>query len=64
MSILRFSDGINIDTSGPIRKMSLKDGWYVVGMGMLVPVINEKEAEIIARDLTKNHTRTSDWKNK
>jgi len=39
MSILRFSDGINIDTSGPIRKMSLKDGWYVVGMGMLVEIL-------------------------
>jgi len=38
MMILRFSDGINIHTSGPLRNLHLHDGWYVVGEGILIPV--------------------------
>ena len=41
--MLRFSDGINIDTSGELRILTLKDGSYVVGDGMLIPV-NDKES--------------------
>jgi hypothetical protein len=28
-------DGVEIDISGPLRKLRLKDGWYVVGEGSL-----------------------------
>lgn len=59
---LRFNDGINIDTSGPIRTLQLRDGWYVVGMGMLIPVVSENEAKIIADDLSARHTRTSSFR--
>ena len=38
--MLRFSDGINVDTSGELRAMELEDGWYVVGEGMLIPVVS------------------------
>lgn len=44
-SILRFSDGVNIDTSGELRTLELADGWYVVGNGYLIPVKDEKEAK-------------------
>ena len=44
MSILRFSDGVNIDTSGELRVLRLKDGYYVVGNGMLIPVNSREEA--------------------
>ena len=44
MSILRFSDGVNIDTSGELRVLRLKDGYYVVGNGMLIPVQDRAEA--------------------
>ena len=44
MSILRFSDGVNIDTSGELRVLRLKDGYYVVGNGMLIPVDSREEA--------------------
>ena len=43
MSILRFSDGINIDTSGPLRVIQLRDGCYVVGQGMCIPVTDREE---------------------
>jgi hypothetical protein len=42
--LLRFSDGIDIDTSGPLRPLHLWDGWYVVGEGMLLPVESLQEA--------------------
>ena len=41
MSILRFTDGEEFDTSGAFRK---EDGWYVIGHGNLIPVASEKEA--------------------
>ena len=48
MSKLKFSDGIAIDTAGPYRVISMKDGMYVVGQGCCIPVENGKEAfEII-----------------
>jgi hypothetical protein len=42
MSILRFDDGIEIDTSGELRLLELYDGWYVVGEGRLIPVKDEE----------------------
>jgi hypothetical protein len=44
MSTLRFTDGVNIDTSGPYRTMRLHDGWYVTGHGLLMPCCDEQEA--------------------
>jgi len=41
---LKFSDGIQVDTSGPLRTLQLTDGWYVVGEGKLIPVKDEKES--------------------
>lgn len=44
MTMLRFSDGVNIDTSGPLRPLKLSDGWYVVGKGTLCPVSDAEAA--------------------
>ena len=44
---LKFKDGITIDTSGPLRKLELADGWYVTGQGMLIPCKDEMEADEI-----------------
>lgn len=41
--MLRFTDGIEIDTGGPARRLELEDGLYVVGQGHLIPVSNENE---------------------
>lgn len=54
MGILRFSDGIEIDTSGPLRLLELHDGWYVVGEGRLIPVKVEEEGEQILFELVSN----------
>ncbi len=45
--MLRFNDGIEIDTNGPLRMLRLKDGLYVVGEGWCIPVEDTKEAEAI-----------------
>ena len=37
-AMLRFSDGVTIDTTGPLRTLTLPDGHYVVGNNMLIPV--------------------------
>ena len=42
---LRFSDGEEFDTSGPLRKEERYDGWYVIGNGRLIPVKDEEEAD-------------------
>jgi len=42
---LKFSDGIQVDTSGPLRTLQLTDGWYIVGEGKLIPVADYEEAE-------------------
>lgn len=54
MGILRFSDGIEIDTSGPLRLLELHDGWYVVGEGRLIPVKDEEEGGQILFELVSN----------
>jgi len=45
--MLRFNDGIEIDTSGPLRMIRLEDGLYVVGTGWCIPVEDTEEAETI-----------------
>lgn len=42
---LKFTDGVEIDTGGPLRKLHLEDGWYVVGNGFCIPVASESEAD-------------------
>jgi hypothetical protein len=44
---LKFSDGMEFDTSGPLRIESRSDGLYVVGQGQLIPVNSREEAEEI-----------------
>ena len=51
MSILKFSDGIEIDTSGELRVLELYDGWYVVGKGRLIPVKDREEGEQLLNKL-------------
>jgi len=53
MTILKFIDGVEIDTNGSLRKLHLLHGWYVVGEGLLLPVANEVEADEELRKLRK-----------
>lgn len=49
--MLRFSDGVAFDTSGPFRIEARKDGLYVVGRGNLVAVKDREEGDRILKML-------------
>ena len=44
--VMRFTDGVTVDTRGPLRRLELADGLYVVGEGMLIPCENEAEVQL------------------
>ena len=50
---LRFTDGLEFDTSGELRVVRRKDGWYVVGRGMLVAVDGREDGERLIEELRK-----------
>lgn len=52
MSILQFTDGVEIDTDGEYRTLQLDDGWYVVGHGTLQPCANHMEAIFVRTSLS------------
>ena len=57
---LKFSDGVEIETTGPYRVTTEHDGLYVVGRGICIPVKDEKEArEVIdqLKGVKKEQTR-------
>jgi hypothetical protein len=58
-SILRFSDGINVNTSGELRPLELPDGWYVVGEGKLIPVKDKSEAKSLIKSMTEKPIKES-----
>ena len=49
--MLRFNDGIDIDTDGALRILRLHDGYYVVGEGMCIPVEAVAEGIALIREL-------------
>jgi len=48
---LRFSDGMEFDLSGDLRIVHRRDGWYVVGRGMLVPVADREEGDRMVAEM-------------
>jgi len=52
MGLLRFSDGIEIDTSMPLCILKLEDGLYVCGDGFLMPVETVEKGKQIIRQLS------------
>ena len=49
--MLRFNDGVSIDTSGELRMMRLRDGLYVVGQGMCIPVSDRQEGRDLIEEM-------------
>jgi hypothetical protein len=47
--MLRFSDGVDIDTSGEPRVLRLNDGYYAVGKGILIPVDSQQAGEFMVQ---------------
>ena len=50
--MLRFSDGMEFDTSGELRVECRSDGCYVVGGGMMIPVTDRKEGEEVIKEMS------------
>jgi hypothetical protein len=48
---LRFSDGMSFDLSGDLRVVHRRDGWYVVGCGMLIPVADREEGARVVGEM-------------
>ena len=52
MSNIKFSDGMEFDTSSKNYYLTRRsDGWYVVGKGMLCPVSSVKEGREYIREM-------------
>lgn len=51
--MLRFNDGYDLNTSGPLRIKRLPDGLYVVGLGMSIPVEDVREANKLIAEMTE-----------
>lgn len=54
MAKLKFSDGVEIETGGEFRVITLEDGIYVTGHGFLYPCKNYEEAQKVMETLTLN----------
>ena len=48
---VEFDDGVNIDTSSDLRILRLRDGYYVVGEGMCIPVADRDEAREVIEEM-------------
>ena len=44
-SVLKFSDGEELDTNCELHTEERADGWYVIGDGNLIPVDSEEEGK-------------------
>lgn len=51
--MLKFSDGVSVETSGELRIIHLHDGWYVVGRGMMIPCVDRQDAVDLITELKK-----------
>ena len=49
--MLRFSDGMSIDTSGELRVIRKSDGYYVVGEGMCIPVDSREDGKSVIEEM-------------
>jgi hypothetical protein len=58
MIMIKFSDGMTFDTSGPMRIVRESDGLYVVGNNWLIPIDSHEEGEkIIVQEKVKSINR-------
>jgi hypothetical protein len=50
---LKFSDGMEFKTDSELHVERRRDGWYVVGNGMLIPANDYEEAKEILEEMKK-----------
>ena len=51
--MINFNDGMTFDTSGPLRVVKKRDGYYVLGEGMLMPVDSREDGEAEIAEMRK-----------
>jgi hypothetical protein len=51
MTTLKYVGDLVIDSTGPLRKIHLPDGLYVVGEQMLIPADSDEDADDIIEQL-------------
>ena len=56
MTKLKFSDGVEIETGGEFRIITLEDGIYVTGHGFLYPCKDYEEAQKVMKTLILNNS--------
>lgn len=47
----KLKDVSTVDRNAPLHAEEVDDGWYVVGMGMLIPSRDHTEADAIVEDM-------------
>ena len=53
---IKFSDGLEFETSDDLRIIEERDGFYVVGKGWLIPVAGQEEGkEVISKLMGRKH---------
>jgi hypothetical protein len=55
MTTLKYVGEMIIDSTGPLRKIRLPDGLYVVGEQMLIAVESDEEADEIIEELKNDY---------
>ena len=55
MTTLKYIGDMVIDSTGPLRKIRLPDGFYVVGEQMLIAVESEEEADQVMEELKSEY---------
>jgi hypothetical protein len=51
MTRIKFTDGVQFDTSGKYRVARRRSGYYVLGHGFLSPVTDKADGERLIADL-------------
>jgi len=57
-SMLRFSDGETFDLDGELRIEARRDGLYVLGGGLMIPVESREEGQQLIRELIERKPKT------
>jgi len=50
----KLNDIGSVDLNAPLHTEHLVDGWYAIGLGMLIPCRDRDEAEAIVEDMKTN----------
>ena len=56
---MHFTDGLSFDLKGPLRVERRRDGYYVLGEGILCPVDSYEDGKELIEDLRNKRAKKS-----